>query len=42
MIFCTRKNKKKKKVGDHKQISFKVFKKYSIDDVKYKIYNITI
>ena len=42
MIFCTRKNKKKKKVGHHKQISFKFFKKYSIDDVKYEIYNITI
>ena len=42
MISCTRKNEKKKKVGDHKQISFKFFKKYSIDDVKYEIYNITI
>ena len=41
MIFVQEK-KKKNKLGDHKQISFKFFKNYSIDDVKYKIYNIII
>ena len=31
MIFCTRKTKKEK-VGIHKQISFRSFKKYSVED----------
>ena len=30
-IFCTRKNKKEK-VGAHKQISFRSFKTYSVDE----------
>ena len=41
-LFLYKKKKKKSKLGDHKQISFKFFKNYSIDDVKYKIYNIII
>ena len=33
MIFCTKKAKTKKEiVGVHKQISFRSFKKYSIDE----------
>ena len=33
IIFCTRKNKKEK-VGAHKQISFRSFKTYSVDECK--------
>ena len=42
MIFVQEKKKQTNKLGDHEQISFKFFKNYSIDDVKYKIYNIII
>ena len=31
MIFCTRKTKKEK-IGIHKQISFRSFKKYSVEE----------
>ena len=41
MIFCTRKIKKKKKVGAHKQISFRSFKTYLVDEYEKDLGKVT-
>ena len=40
MIFCRRKTKKEKE-GGHKQISFRSFKKYSVDKYKKALGKVT-
>ena len=40
MIFCTRKIKKKK-VGSHKQVSFRFFKTYSVDEYEKALGKVT-
>ena len=40
MIFCTRKIKREK-VGDHKEISFRSFKNYSVDEYEKALGKVT-
>ena len=40
MIFCTRKTKKEK-VGGHKQISYRSFKNYSVDEYEKALGKVT-